>query len=454
VVIGESILKTQSWPHADIYSFTAAGVHWIAYEWLGQVPMGLAWNLAGIRGLAALLIFWVVLLMLLLYSFAYLRTGNCKAAAGAAALCLTVLGSSLTLRPQLPGYCFLLLTLIALELALRGRTWVLGLLPPLFILWVNTHSSFVLGFLVIGIYAFEGLFDFDRRWVRAMRWPRALRKKVGWAVFASEAVLFLTPYGGRIAAYPLDYMLHQKLNIRSNTEWLSVLQVPSAAAHAYLVLLGMFIAANFFLRPIAYPLRDAVFLAGVSVEAFMHVRILAIFAVAFAPAAAAVLARVIPPYEPSKDKPALNAVLIAGVLTVCVAAFPSRTRFRQLLENNFPVGTVAYLESHPTLRRIFNRGEWGGYLMHAGLPVFLNGQLDIFEYSGALADYLRILKPEPHAEQLLKKYAIQACLLRTQTPLVEFLEHRSAWHVVASDRVSVLIEFDGHQARPETAVGK
>lgn len=446
VVIGRAILATHAWPHADTYSLTAGGTSWIAYEWLGQAPMGLVWNLGGTRGLAGLLVFWVVLFVLLLYAFAFLRTRNSKASSAAAAVCLTVLGSSLTIRPQLPGFCFLLLTLILLELALRGRTWVLALLPPLFMIWVNTHSSFILGFVVIAVYAFEGRFEFRRYRITAERWPPELGQKIGWSVLASVAALLVTPYGGKIAAYPLDYMLHQRLNIASNTEWRSVLEIHSAAAFAFFALLALFVAANFFLRSMVYPLRDLAFLAGVTVEAFMHVRMLAVFAVAFAPVAAAVFARFTPPYEPQKDRPALNAILIAGVLAACAASFPSRAQLEHLLEEKFPVGNVAYLRDHPALEPVFNRAEWGGYMMQSGLPVFMNGQLDIFEFSGTLADYLRIVQPMPDAEALLRKYAIRACLLETHSRLAQELERRPGWRVVSSDQISVLIEYDAGQA--------
>src|SRR5438132_10119236 len=44
LVIGGKILQSHTWPHADTFSFTSAGVPWIAYEWLAEVPMGLVWN--------------------------------------------------------------------------------------------------------------------------------------------------------------------------------------------------------------------------------------------------------------------------------------------------------------------------------------------------------------------------------------------------------------------------
>src|SRR5205823_4534631 len=66
LAVGEQILSSHTWPTQDFYSFTAHGNDWIAYEWLGEVPMTLAWRVGGLRGLAALLIALTSTLLLLL----------------------------------------------------------------------------------------------------------------------------------------------------------------------------------------------------------------------------------------------------------------------------------------------------------------------------------------------------------------------------------------------------
>jgi hypothetical protein len=447
IAVGRFILETHRWPHAEMWSFTAAGVPYIAHQWLGQAAIALPWGLAGLQGLAALLILWVVLFTLLLYGLAYLRSGNAKAAAVITALLLPVVGPSFTLRPQLPGYCFFLLTLIGLEFALKGRTWVLALFPPLFLVWVNTHGSFVLGFVVMGVYALAGMFDFRCPWLQAERWPASLRRKFGLSALGSVLALWITPYGGRIAAYPLDFALHQKLLIAISTEWRSILEVHGVGQLVFLVVvLALFVVSNYFLRPICYPLRDATLLAGTVVESCLHVRMLAFFAVVFAPVSATILARFMPKFEPKKDKPMLNALFIIGILAACVASFPSRQRLERFLELKYPVGTVAYLRAHPSLRPVFHRAEWGGFLIHSGVKVFIEGHLDVFLYGGILPDYFAIIEPTPDAESLLRRYSIRACLLEKETPLAEFLERRPDWRLVSSDRVGVLFEYEGSSA--------
>ena len=40
IKVGQDILRTHHFPTVDPYSFTAAGTPWIAYEWLGEIVVG------------------------------------------------------------------------------------------------------------------------------------------------------------------------------------------------------------------------------------------------------------------------------------------------------------------------------------------------------------------------------------------------------------------------------
>ena len=75
---GQVILATHRWPTTDPYSFTAAGRHWLAYEWVGDVLLAACYRVGGLRGLGALLIILAVLFALALYYYATIRCGNPK----------------------------------------------------------------------------------------------------------------------------------------------------------------------------------------------------------------------------------------------------------------------------------------------------------------------------------------------------------------------------------------
>ncbi len=77
--LGETILATGHWPLVDTWSFTANGLPRVAYEWGGEVLLALAWRLAKLQGLEALLIGLTSGILLLIYYYALL--GSCHKSA-------------------------------------------------------------------------------------------------------------------------------------------------------------------------------------------------------------------------------------------------------------------------------------------------------------------------------------------------------------------------------------
>jgi hypothetical protein len=90
---------------------------------------------------------------------------------------------------------------------------------------------------------------------------------------------------------------------------------------------------------------------------------------------------------------------------------------------------------------LLNELDWGGYLLYGLGPeqrVFIDGRVDIYEYTGVFADYLRIMNLDQSTPWLLRKYNTQSCLISTGAPLATFLEASPEWQKIHSDRVSVL----------------
>ena len=143
--VGQDILRTHHWPTTDSYSFTAAGTPWIAYEWLGDAALGSVAQWGGLASLFGFLMTMAVLVIIGLFYLATLRSGNSKAGFVSASLMSTLALISMTLRPQMIGYLFLVVLLIVLEYFRKGVSWPMWGLPLLFMVWVNVHGSFVWG---------------------------------------------------------------------------------------------------------------------------------------------------------------------------------------------------------------------------------------------------------------------------------------------------------------------
>ena len=145
IKVGDAILATHHWPTTDVYSFTVNGQPWIAYEWLGDVLLSAAYRTAGISGLEGLLILLGSAIVIALYALATLRSGNSKAGLVASGVLFLLAAVSFSLRPQMLGYLFLILTLIVLERFRQGQRNTIWFLPAITLLWVNTHGSWIIG---------------------------------------------------------------------------------------------------------------------------------------------------------------------------------------------------------------------------------------------------------------------------------------------------------------------
>src|SRR5262249_15767847 len=133
-------------------------------------------------------------------------------------LCSLAFGN-FSLRPQMFGFLFLVLTLLVLEKFRQGVSWPLWALPPMFLLWVNTHGSFIIGLGVIVVHLLAGLFRFQQGRIKAIGWPGSEGIKLETAVLLCIAVLPITPYGTQLAVYPFDMAFSQPINVANISEW-------------------------------------------------------------------------------------------------------------------------------------------------------------------------------------------------------------------------------------------
>ena len=336
----------------DPYSFTAHGTPWIAYEWLGECAAGCVEHAWGLRGLMALDFVLAAAILFALYGLATLRCGNSKAAFVACAVMLPLVYPSCSLRPQMLGYLFLVLTLIILERFRQGHTGALWLLPPMFLVWVNTHGSFVLGLFALGVYWASGLVEIHWGGLVSRLWTSGERMRLELVALLSLIALTITPYGTEVCLYPLNMAFSQPINVANIQEW----QSDDVWRHFWEAFPGL---DPRLLAGSGYPAAHwrleefVLFFAGVA-GACLHVRLVLIFVPFCAPLLAVIVARWIPPYEPAKDKYALNAILMTLVAAAVIRFFPSRADLESIMEEKWPVRAVAYLRQHPAPQPMFN----------------------------------------------------------------------------------------------------
>ncbi len=153
---GQLILEQGRIPHTDPFTYTAAGRPWVTHEWLAEVVFYLLHRAGGAN---LLVIFKALLcgLTLGLAAWAGLTGHRARERLPAAALGILLAAPLLAIRafvrPHLLTALLLAVTLLLLRKeSATGRPAWRWALPPLFLLWANLHSGFLLGLGLVVLY--------------------------------------------------------------------------------------------------------------------------------------------------------------------------------------------------------------------------------------------------------------------------------------------------------------
>jgi hypothetical protein len=302
------------------------------------------------------------------------------------------------------------------------------------------------------LYLASGLVEGSWGSIESARWtPQQWRKLIAVGA-ASIAALFLNPYGWRLVLYPFDLIFRQQLNVAVVDEWRSV------DFQSYYGTLVFLISAGIILFTLArrrsWPLSDVLFALLAFYAALTHKRFLFLAGIVICPILSIELgSHVFSPYDPRKDKRWLNVIIMAAFYLFGIYHIPSSASLRAAEAQYFPVAALPDLNSHCTDQRVFNRYEWGGYLVwNAGeIPVFLDSRTDIFEHHGVLLDYLKATGLND-SFAILDRYGIGCVLLNPASELIYLLRHSSGWKVQHEDAVAVLMvrAADDEVSQPQT----
>jgi hypothetical protein len=300
----------------------------------------------------------------------------------------------------------------------QGATWPLWTLPLIFLAWVNTHGSFIIGIGVVALYLAAGLFSFHAGSVEAVAWTRKQRLQLETALLFCLAVLPITPYGTQLAVYPFDMAFSQPINVANVNEW-RPMPFELIGGKIFLGIVVVFFLLQMFYR-FSWRLEEVLLVAGGT----------AIFA--------AMLARWIPAYMRHKEKYIANAVLMLTVIVAMIHYFPNRAALDKKVAESYPVAALEYLNAHPIPGKMLDYYGFGGYLVFAGRPVFIDGRGDLYERSGVFGDYVHLNEFEAGSLAILRNYGIDACLLGTKQSLAAVLSVSPEWRRVYGDDTSVI----------------
>jgi hypothetical protein len=419
-------LATHHFLQRDLFSFTAAGSPWMNHEWIAELPFYLGWHLAGLNGVYTVTLLAAETIILGVFLLAWQSSRNPIAAVLVSIFATLFATVSFGPRTLLFGWICLILELLILRTAERKPALVWAL-PFLFLLWVNTHGSWMIGLVLLALYIAAGFFSVRLGAIVGQALPPAHRRNLLLAAALSACALFVNPYGWRLVAYPFNLAFHQKLNIANVEEWRG-LDFHSPRALAMLAVLAALALWQLY-RPRAWTTVELLWLFLGIYSAFHYTRFLFLFAILAAPIAA----RSFPPRQAKAEPPArplVNFAILILLFGFVAGRIRNRDDIAEKAMKQYPAEALPFLTAFPFHGRVFNEYLWGGYLIWnvPSIPVFVDSRVDIFEYNGTFKDYLDIIHIE-NTLALLDKYRIRYILFEPDTPLVYLVTHTGGWKV-------------------------
>jgi hypothetical protein len=428
LVVGRWVLQHGDVPRADFLSYTAAGMPWVAFEWLAEVVLATLERLGGLALVAVGCASAIAALFLLLH-----REMQARGCRGGVAFALAAIGAVASsvhwlARPHLFTFFAVYAISCILDAHWRSRLGARGLVcasTALMLVWANLHPAFPLGVALIGIFYTCA--------VAAGKPARAL----GAALALGTSATLVNPYGWKLHDYVIRHLADPVLG--ATQEFLAPTLNGGLQANCFFALLAILLGA-LVPRWRRASLPEIVVALGMACLALRSVRHVPLFVVVALPLLGQLLAtsRTI---VASKNPPMpMAAVVVLAV--IAIAGGPLRQATLAGCDFDpatFPTTTLAWIRRYqPPADRGLAWDNWGGFLAYRlSIPVFIDDRSDFFPRE-LTRDYLRIDAATPASEALLDRYGIQWVLFPRPAPLIRLLAGSPKWQNVSEDAAAAL----------------
>jgi len=434
---------------SDLFSHTRYGSRWVNHSWLSQVVLVWLFDRFAYAGLGL----WMAALVTAAFVLVYLQMeGHPLTRAFIVVLAAATSAMIWSARPQL--FSFLLTAAVAYVLYLFkwrrvNRLW---LLPPLFVLWVNLHAGYALGFMVLAAFIAGEVFNQLLQGALPSDDPvlgwRGIGLVAGVAA-VSALLLVINPNTTRMWTYYLETV---RIGVLQDfiQEWQSPDFHPLHAQPFIWLLLATLAALGLSGRRVDG--TDLALVGGFAYAGLLAGRNFGPFALVAAPALSrhvtAIGARLWPrgggcrrPATPMLA--AVNWALLAVVVALALVKIqqPLRPAFNKAREREtLPVGAVAWIEQHEPEGEIFNHYNWGGYLIWRLWPeyrVFVDGRTDLYG-DAFLGQYLSIQLGEAGYADRLREHGVGLVLVPPGSGLATRLACDGGWTEAYRDSVAAV----------------
>jgi hypothetical protein len=439
IAVGDWIFANRAVPRVDTFSFTFTGQPWIAKEWLSQILLTVAYRAAGWGGVTALAA-TAVAATFALFLRLLLRDLQAPVAILFAVAAFVMMGPHLLARPHVLAFPVSLVWVAGLVRAVEERRAPHPLLLVAMLLWANMHGGFTLGIMLCGAFALDALVG-----ARDMAERKALF--VAWLKFGVAAVLVacITPYGPESILVTLRiFGIGDALSMIE--EWRSP-NFQSQPMQELILLVALYLALS---RGLKLPLIRLLIVLGLTHLYLRYARNAELLG-AYAPLALApLLARQWPSIAAGGNRISSNALMrrvdalarpagpaaVGLTLVVAIILAAGTVRFAGIAPaaEILPTAALDYARANGIKGRVFNSYQYGGPLIHAGIPTFIDGRGELFggKFIKLYAE-LVVLHGKVSLAKEFDRYGIEWTLLEKDMPANKLLALLPGWRQAYTD---------------------
>ncbi|MEX0794174.1 MAG: hypothetical protein WD045_13645 [Pirellulaceae bacterium] len=459
---GEAILNQGTLPTVDPVSSLSAGLAYVETSWLANTL--LAWVASvSLHHLALLVTVVTASTILLLAGNAWHQTRNTAVVAGVAILGLLGMSADLTSAgPRMfAGLLFVVMLILDGRRVTQWTTWLA--IPLIVLLWANLDAATVgIPLIYLALKAMGAALD-GWRSRETTNERRGLTPPLG-ALFLAELALLVTlatPLGARLWWELIGQLQTTASALASGTTW--IWASPAGIAMAALLLLAAVALRTSRLTLTAAELLP---LAGLGLLALAQP---AAVLWCTPPALLTLLPHLknglnIQADDPAVDHSAASAEeaqrplrfaysMVAVLVVWTTFAFSPHSHFllgntprteRQLLDQQTPLGAVAYLRTNPVDGLVWAPAPWGDFLQAkqgAAASVYTGSAMENLPQQ-ARFDYGKLLRGENGWESIADRYDID-CLVLDKRAQRAFVESAASpvegWVVSYQDEKSLVL---------------
>ncbi|MGH9387173.1 MAG: hypothetical protein ACRD2N_23125 [Vicinamibacterales bacterium] len=440
----------------DPFAYTSTGSQWVAFEYLAQVLLWIAYDTLGPPGLIALKCLLGGLAIYFLSVAVRTTTADPIVWAPVFLLCTSTVSRYFLFRPQLFTFMFFALYVAVLFRFLAKGKASLWLLPVTMLLWANTHGGFLAGLgaiaLTIALRVAGNVASTGFRVEAAFNDTKRL-----WLTLAGCALISLiNPHGIRLWQYVLTEVVHDT-NRRYIAEW----RPPGPASDPWSAVALTFITVVLLIAGWAAQVCHrrvsglppwlwicscvpAIALAHISVR---HVPLAALWAAPVITLLAAAAWR-----TPRARIFNLSWIAIGGCALVPIVVTmnhiianprPAIATNGATLGPTHPCTAVTFVRQNGLRGNLYTPLWWGAFItweLYPDLRVSMDGRNISLFSPDVVEESLRFYSDSATRRDLDTplKYATDLLLVPADRPVVELARHDARWKEIFTDRQSSL----------------